>query len=157
MGRNNPRAIFGTYHEAKERSETHRGRGTDKVKPRYRRFEARVQFWRPPKTLDRKTQMLRDERQSSNIDIITATGDDMVNHQPTLTRITCKAQLQRHASGHFARIDDCYSEMDRQPSFNPVAQPPCAFRWQVAFNESSSPFGGHSMHGARKLGKRLGF
>src|SRR5262252_9216969 len=25
MGRNNPRAIFGTYHEAKERSETHRG------------------------------------------------------------------------------------------------------------------------------------
>jgi hypothetical protein len=101
--------------------------------------------------------MLRDERQTSNIDIITATGDDMVNHQPTLTCITCKAQLQRHTPGHFARIDDCYSEVDRQQSFNSVAEPPCALGWQVGFNEPSSPSGGQSMHGARKLGKRLGF
>jgi hypothetical protein len=155
MGRDNSRAVFGTYHEAKERPEAHRGRGTDKVKSRYRRFEAGVQFWRPPETLDRTPQMLRDVRQTSNINIVTATGDDMVNHQPTFTCITCKAQ--RHTPGHFARIGDSYSEMDRQPTFNSGAEPPCPLCWQVAFNELSSPSGGHSMHRARKLGKRLGF
>ncbi|GLR91079.1 hypothetical protein GCM10007857_77950 [Bradyrhizobium iriomotense] len=80
----------------------------------------------------------------------------MVNRQPTLTCIACKTQLQRHAPGHLARLDDSYSQMDRQPSFNSVAEPPCPLRWQVAPNEPGSPFGGHSMHRARKLGKRLG-
>lgn len=68
------------------------------------------------KTLDRTSQMLRDERQTSNIDIATATGDDVVNHQPTFTCITCKAR--RRTPEHFARIDDSYFEMDRQPIFN---------------------------------------
>jgi hypothetical protein len=57
--------------------------------------------------------MLRDERQTSNIDIVTATGNDMVNHQLMFTCITCKAQ--RHTPGHFARIDNSYSEMEGWP------------------------------------------
>lgn len=60
--------------------------------------------------------MLGDERQTSNIDMATATGDDMVNHQPTFACIACKAR--RRTPGHFARIDDSYSEMDRRPILN---------------------------------------
>src|SRR5258708_8633822 len=157
MSRNNSCTVFGAYHEAKERAEAHRRCRADEVQSRYRCLEGGVQPWRARKALDRTAQLRMNKLKAFDIDVITATGNNMVNHQPTLTSVLREAQLKRHTAGCLARLDDCRSEMDGQPVLHSIAKPPCAFGWQVILNEASSPCRGHSVHRTRKMSEPPGF
>src|SRR5579864_2206731 len=97
------------------------------MQSRHRSFESGVEARSALNSPDPAAQRGCKEINALDINIVSGTCYDMINHQLALSSVFSATQSECHSAACLASFSDRGPTMNREPILNPIAKPPSTF------------------------------